>query len=51
MSESKEFSAEVIEGGRLTIPKHIRHDLDLKKGEWVKITIQKSVRQRGNIIL
>ncbi|MDD5614966.1 MAG: hypothetical protein PHH85_02055 [Candidatus Methanoperedens sp.] len=51
MQETKEFSAEVIEGGRVTIPKGIRHELELKKGEWVKMTIQKSTKQRGNIIL
>lgn len=51
MSEVKEFSAEVIEGWRVTVPKGIRHELDLKKGEWVKITIQRSTKQRGNIIL
>lgn len=51
MSESKEFSAKVIQGGRITIPEHIRIDLDLKKGDRVRVVIQKPSSIRGNIIL
>lgn len=51
MPEAKEFSAEVRKGGRITIPKGTRYELDLKEGMWVKVIIQKSTRQRGNLIL
>lgn len=51
MPETKEFSAEVRKGGRITIPRGTRHELGLEEGVWVKVTIQKSTRQRGNLIL
>lgn len=50
MPESQNFSAEVISGGRITIPEHIRIDLNIKEGDRVRIIIQKAINIRGEII-
>jgi AbrB family looped-hinge helix DNA binding protein len=49
--ESKEFSARVIQGGRITIPEHVRIDLHIKTGDRVKIILQKPLSLKGNIII
>jgi AbrB family looped-hinge helix DNA binding protein len=36
----KEFSAEVISGGRITIPKTVRRILKLKEGSVVNVTLE-----------
>lgn len=40
MEEGK-FITQVIESGRITIPKWVRGNLDLSKGDTVKVKIEK----------
>lgn len=51
MQESRKFSAEIIEGGRITIPRDIRIDMDLKKGKRVKLILLKDDITRGDTII
>lgn len=51
MSESEEFSADIIEGWRITIPKSARKDLQLKKGDRLRVVIKKRSALRGDTIL
>lgn len=49
--ESKNFSAKVIHGGRVTIPQSIRIDLDIKNGDRVNISLSKKPKLKEGVIL
>ena len=51
MPESKEFVGRVISGNRITIPEWILDDLSIKKGEKVRILVQRARNTRGDTVI
>ena len=50
--DTKEFTAELISDGRVTIPKHIREELELKEADRVHMTVKKAApRRKEGLIL